>query len=71
MIRRSTLIAVEILLGLVAALVIGVGGMRPSRLHDVAAAGAAGFAAIGLFAKTSADQFPDVMHEANAAFDEF
>jgi len=47
-----------------------VGGMIPSRLHDVAVAGAAGFAAIGLFANTSTEQFPDLMRKANAAFDE-
>ena len=50
--------------------VLGVGGMIPSRLHDVAVAGAAGFAAIGLFAETSTEQFPDLMRKANAAFDE-
>jgi thiamine-phosphate diphosphorylase len=50
--------------------VLGVGGMIPSRLHDVAVAGAAGFAAIGLFAETSPEQVPDLIHRANAAFDE-
>ena len=50
--------------------VLGVGGMIPSRLHEVAAAGAAGFAAIGLFAKTSIEQFPDLIREADMAFHE-
>ena len=50
--------------------VLGVGGMIPVRLRDVAAAGAAGFAAIGLFAETSTEQFPDLIHKANAAFDD-
>ena len=48
--------------------VLGVGGMIPSRLHDVAVAGAAGFAAIGVFAETSTEQFPDLMRQANAAY---
>jgi len=51
--------------------VLGVGGMTTARLREVAAAGAAGFAAIGLFAHTSADQFPVLMREANAAFEEY
>jgi hypothetical protein len=44
--------------------------MIPSRLHEVSAAGAAGFAAIGLFAETSIEQFPQLIREANTAFDE-
>lgn len=50
--------------------VLGVGGMTPSRMLEVAAAGAAGFAAIGLFAETPTVQFPDLIRKANAAFDE-
>jgi len=50
--------------------VLGVGGMMPSRLHEVAAAGAAGFAAIGLFAETPTEQFPDLIRQANIVFHE-
>lgn len=49
--------------------VLGVGGMTPARLRGVAAAGAAGFAAIGLFADVDAGALPDVVHAAVAAFD--
>ena len=50
--------------------VLGVGGMIPARLHEVASAGAAGFAAIGVFAEASTEQFPDLIRKANTAFDE-
>jgi len=56
--------------GAVSLPVLGVGGMTTARLREVAAAGAAGFAAIGLFADTSTEQFPVLMREANAAFRE-
>ena len=49
--------------------VLAVGGMTCPRLRSVAAAGAAGFAAIGLFADVSIDQIPDVVQQASAAFD--
>ena len=49
--------------------VLAVGGMTPERLGDVAVAGAAGFAAIGLFADCALDAVHDVVGEAVRAFD--
>jgi thiamine-phosphate diphosphorylase len=49
--------------------VLAVGGITAPRLRDVAAAGATGFAAIGLFADASIEQLPVVVREASAAFD--
>ena len=54
--------------GMVSLPVIGVGGMTTPRLREVAAAGAAGFAAIGLFSGASIEQLPGVVREASAAF---
>lgn len=49
--------------------VLAVGGMTRSRLGAVAGAGAAGFAAIGLFAEGPLDAMPLVVQEAALAFD--
>jgi thiamine-phosphate diphosphorylase len=49
--------------------VLAVGGMTPLRLCGVAAVGAAGFAAIGLFADTPIEGLPAVVREASAAFE--
>jgi thiamine-phosphate pyrophosphorylase len=49
--------------------VLAVGGITAPRLRDVAAAGTAGFAAIGLFADASIEQMAVVVREASAAFD--
>jgi thiamine-phosphate pyrophosphorylase len=49
--------------------VLAVGGMAPGRLEAVARAGAAGFAAIGLFAESSADGLQVIVRQASLAFD--
>jgi thiamine-phosphate pyrophosphorylase len=49
--------------------VLAIGGMRPARLGEVARAGAAGFAAIGLFAQTSPERLQVVVGQAALAFD--
>lgn len=49
--------------------VLGVGGMVPARVGGVARAGAAGFAAIGLFADGPLDAMPLVIQQASSAFD--
>jgi len=49
--------------------VLAVGGMAPPRLGAVARAGAAGFAAIGLFADGPLDALPLVVQRATSAFD--
>lgn len=49
--------------------VIAVGGMTVERLAGVAAAGAAGFAAISLFAEPSVEELALVVGRAAAAFD--
>jgi len=49
--------------------VLAVGGMTRPRLGSVARAGAAGFAAIGLFADSPLDRMPLVVQQASSAFD--
>lgn len=49
--------------------VLAVGGVTPLCLGAVARAGAAGFAAIGLFAGGALDAMPLVVHQAVSAFD--
>lgn len=49
--------------------VLAVGGMTLSRLGAVARAGAAGFAAIGLFIESPLDAMPSVVLQASSAFD--
>ena len=49
--------------------VLAVGGMAHPRLGAVARAGAAGFAAIGLFADGPLDAMPLVVQQASSAFD--
>jgi len=49
--------------------VLGVGGMTAARLGGAAEAGAAGFAAIGLFADAPIGELPTVVNDAIAAFD--
>lgn len=49
--------------------VLAIGGMTPATLKPVGAAGAAGFAAIGLFADCAADQLKVSVHRASVAFD--
>ena len=49
--------------------VLAVGGMTLSRLGAVARAGAAGCAAIGLFADGPLDEMPSVVQQACSAFD--
>jgi len=49
--------------------VLAVGGMALPRLGAVARAGAAGFAAIGLFAEGPLDAMPLVVQRASSAFD--
>lgn len=49
--------------------VLGVGGMMPRRLRDVASTGCAGFAAIELFAATAVERLPVIVEEATSAFD--
>lgn len=49
--------------------VLAVGGMAPGRLHGVAEAGAAGFAAIGLFADCDVDTLGPAVAAAVRAFD--
>jgi thiamine-phosphate pyrophosphorylase len=48
--------------------VLAVGGVAPDNLTEVAAAGAAGFAAIGLFATLSEAALADAVARATAAF---
>jgi thiamine-phosphate diphosphorylase len=48
--------------------VLAIGGVTPDNLGEVAAAGAAGFAAIGLFAVTSETAVVDAMSRASAAW---
>jgi thiamine-phosphate diphosphorylase len=50
--------------------VLAIGGMVPERLGPVAESGAAGFAAIGLFADCALDAFPSLITRASAAFGE-
>ncbi len=49
--------------------IIAVGGMRASTLHGLGQTGAAGFAAIGLFAADSLDQLEVSVQQASLAFD--
>ena len=49
--------------------VLAIGGMTPSTLAPVARAGAAGYAAIGLFAHAAIDALPQVIQSAASAFD--
>ncbi len=49
--------------------VLAVGGMAPARLGGVARAGAAGFAAIGLFADGPLDTIALAVQQASSAFD--
>ena len=49
--------------------VLAIGGMTASTLAPVAHAGAAGFAAIGLFAHAAVDAMPHVVQQARATFD--
>ena len=49
--------------------VLAVGGMAPERLGEVAAAGAAGFAAIGLFTDCALDAVHTLVEQAVRAFD--
>lgn len=49
--------------------VLAIGGMAPERLGEVASAGAAGFAAIGLFASAAPDRLRDIVQQAVEAFD--
>jgi thiamine-phosphate diphosphorylase len=49
--------------------VLAVGGITPERLGAVAAAGADGFAAIGLFATGALEDLPEVIRRAVRAFD--
>jgi thiamine-phosphate diphosphorylase len=49
--------------------VIAIGGMSAATLPEVGAAGAAGFAAIGLFADSSLEQLQVSVHQASLAFD--
>jgi thiamine monophosphate synthase len=48
--------------------VLAVGGVTPDNLSDVAGAGAAGFAAIGLFATASEAALVDAVTRASSAF---
>ena len=49
--------------------VLGIGGMTVSTLASVARAGAAGFAAIGLFAGAETESFATLLAAASSAFD--
>ena len=49
--------------------VLGIGGMTVSSLPSVARAGAAGFAAIGLFAGAEREALPHLLAAASSAFD--
>jgi thiamine-phosphate pyrophosphorylase len=49
--------------------VLAIGGMTPSRLGEVARAGAAGFGAIGFFANAMVEALPRVVRDACHAFD--
>jgi len=62
-------VALEAACADVALPVVAVGGMTPSRLGAVARAGAAGFAAIGLFADAPIDRLPVTVREACLVFD--
>jgi len=55
--------------GAVALPVLAIGGMTASTLAPVARAGAAGFAAIGLFADAAVDAMPQEVQQARSAFD--
>ena len=55
--------------GAVALPVLAIGGMTVSTLAPVARAGAAGFAAIGLFADAAVDAMPQAVQQACSAFD--
>jgi thiamine-phosphate pyrophosphorylase len=55
--------------GAVALPVVAIGGMTASTLAPVARAGAAGFAAISLFADAAVDAMPQAVQQACAAFD--
>jgi thiamine-phosphate diphosphorylase len=48
--------------------VLAIGGMVPERLGPVAESGAAGFAAIGLFADCALDALPSLIGRASGAF---
>ncbi len=48
--------------------VIAIGGITTQRIADVARAGAAGFAAIGLFMETGDEQLAGIVETARAAF---
>jgi thiamine-phosphate pyrophosphorylase len=50
--------------------VLAIGGMVPERLGPVAESGAAGFAAIGLFADCALDELPSLINRASDAFGE-
>jgi thiamine-phosphate diphosphorylase len=49
--------------------VLAIGGLTASTLAPVARAGAAGFAAIGLFANAAVDAMPHAVQQARATFD--
>jgi thiamine-phosphate pyrophosphorylase len=49
--------------------VLAIGGLTIETLPHVAGTGAAGFAAIGLFAGTNPDRLQVVVHQASSAFD--
>lgn len=49
--------------------VLAVGGMTIPRLHEVAAAGAAGFAAIGLFSDPPVGQLSPLMQQVNTVWE--
>ena len=49
--------------------VLAVGGMTPLGLGAVAGAGAAGWAAIGLFANCPDEEMPSLVQQALSAFD--
>lgn len=49
--------------------VLAVGGITPDRMREVARAGAAGAAAIGLFAETPLEALPGLIRHMTAAFD--
>jgi thiamine monophosphate synthase len=50
--------------------VLAIGGMTPARLAAVRASGAAGFAAIGLFADGPVARLGDVVRDSRLAFDD-
>ena len=49
--------------------VLAIGGITMSSLASVARAGAAGFAAIGLFNRTGVEALPELLSDASSAFD--